>query len=676
MPIRNYHNGYPDVSQGLQDVLRRNGMQAHISRTADGGYQLTVLGHDSPVLNYTLNEQQLRHLTSWGTNSANEKAYKTFTGIVKNDFDMPDNFTSAQNAFGRVSMGLHGYRLGRGEYYAPFSRGRGWHGDFIGWAPRTQSFHLRGIGDHAFYAGGPMVAERPDGRLKPGEMRSGGYGFYYKGRQQETAVDVLDNLQVTKAMQEPQAAKRPPKGQAIPYSEAINERSAVTGAFTFDKFKEVLDSHGLVIDKEKKVLTVMSANAKVDLGYDLKPDELAIFTSNRLTGKTGRDVVLDEPASLEKRLEVINNIIGKDFDTKVTKEMLESKEIVPLDLKPEVRAEVEKPFIEYDRQMRQQEMIAEQRMLDRQEADRIRRDPQAINGREIGAIMGDRGWFQPVEHGRQMYVGEIRVEKSTAPDNSGKDYYFMQAVINGRLVAHSISEKDFNKFIDLDDKRRLKMFDDVFKEVEIKNAHGKGFYQDDSMYITHDGKTLVRAEKMSIAEATSKSVDGAALQEFNKKKGFYAERAHGRELEVRDISVEQQEEGKYRMTAVINGESITHEITQKQYDKFLATDDYHRMQLFSKIFNEADIKTRPGEGVHIGAAILAAIVAGTEVAADIMVLGHGPGGPHPGPPREIYESKVTFSKPGVVSPADVAQANFQSQMASLREPDEGVRRGI
>ena len=31
------------------------------------------------------------------------------------------------------------------------------------------------------------------------------------------------------------------------------------------------------------------------------------------------------------------------------------------------------------------------------------------------------------------------------------------------------------------------------------------------------------------------------------------------------------------MTAVINGESISHEITQKQYDKFMAIDDYHRM---------------------------------------------------------------------------------------------------
>lgn len=673
MAIRSNGYGSPDLSRGLQEVLRKNGMQAHISRAADGGYEMIVLGHDSPVLNYKINEQQLRNLTNWGTNSANEKAYKTFTNIVKNDFNMPDNFVSARNAFGRVAMGLHGYRLGAGEYslpperrvpfFAPFSRnGRGWHGDFLAWAPRTEGFHLRRLGDHAYYAGGPMVAERPDGKIKPGEMRSGGYGFYYKGNRQETSVNVLDSLQVKevgKVMKPLETAPRPPKGQAVPYSDAITSDVY----FTADKFQEVLKTHGLVLDEEKKTLTVMSANTKVDLCYELKPQELEVLTSNRLGGSNGKNVYLDKAATLEDRLAVINNIIDKDFDTKVTKEMLESKDMVNLDLKPEVRAEVEKPFIEQER------LLEQQRMRDRQEADRIRRDPNAINGREIAAIMGDKGWFQPVDHGRQMYVGEIRVEKIDGETIGGKDCYFMQAVINGRLVAHNISEKDYNKFLDLDDKHRLKMFDSVFKEVEIKDAHGKGFYQ--------ENKILPRQEERNIAAATSNSVDGEALRQFNEKKGFYRERAHGREVEVGQITVEPQEGGKYKMTAVIDGQAVSHEITQKQYDKFLRTDDYHRMQLFSKIFDEVEMKTRPGQGVNIGAAILAAIVAGTEFAGDMMTMGRSPRGPHPGPPPEIYETKVSFSKPGVASPADVAAANFRNQMESMGPaPEEGVRRGL
>ena len=147
MAIRKYTNPRElDLSVGLQEVLRKNGMQAHISLAKDGGRELIVLGH-----------------------------------IVKDDFYMPQNFVSASNAFGRVAMGLHGYRIGHGEYgydarparrtpwFAPFSRqGRGWAGDFVGYAPRTEGFHLRRIGDHAYrpWGGGPMVTERPDNRVR------------------------------------------------------------------------------------------------------------------------------------------------------------------------------------------------------------------------------------------------------------------------------------------------------------------------------------------------------------------------------------------------------------------------------------------------------------------------------------------------------------------------------
>ena len=55
-------------------------------------------------------------LTDWGTNTANKKAYNVFTSIVGKDFYMPKDFVHARNANGRVAMGLHGYRIGIGEY--------------------------------------------------------------------------------------------------------------------------------------------------------------------------------------------------------------------------------------------------------------------------------------------------------------------------------------------------------------------------------------------------------------------------------------------------------------------------------------------------------------------------------------------------------------------------------
>ena len=104
-----------DLSPELQEILRRNGMQAHIIRHGHG-HQLAVQGHDSPLLTYSITAQQMRDLVDWGTNSANKKAYNTFAALVSNDFYMPRNFVHARNANGRVAMGLHGYRIGVGEY--------------------------------------------------------------------------------------------------------------------------------------------------------------------------------------------------------------------------------------------------------------------------------------------------------------------------------------------------------------------------------------------------------------------------------------------------------------------------------------------------------------------------------------------------------------------------------
>ena len=669
MAIRKYTNPRElDLSTGLQEVLRKNGMQAHISLAKDGGRELIVLGHDSPVLTYKLNEKQVENLMGWGTTYENKKAYNTFASIVKDDFYMPQNFVSASNAFGRVAMGLHGYRIGHGEYgydarparrtpwFAPFSRqGRGWAGDFVGYAPRTEGFHLRRIGDHAYrpWGGGPMVTERPDNRVKPGEMLSGGYGFYFKGHQKETPVEVLDQISIEPKIKPLEAAPRP-QGQGIPYSSVITSDVY----FSNDKFQEVLKSHGIVIDEAKKTLTIQSNLSKVDLQYDLKPEELQKLMANKVSGKGG--------VSVDARLAIINEVIGKDFDTKLTKDMLETKELVSLDLKPEVRQEVEAPFIEQERRIAEQQRLAEARAEQRRESERIERDPNAINGREIQTILGNKGWFQPVANGREMVVGEIRVDKTL------NGTYVMEAEVNGRLLAHSISAKDYQKFLDLDDAHRLKMFDKVFSEVEIKSAHGESLYQDD-LYLAHDGQSIVHQKEVDIQNATSNRVDGAALLEFNERKGFYRERAHGREVEVGNIQVDPTANGKYKMTAVINGQTISHEITQKQYDKFLAVDDYHRMQLFSKIFNEVDIKTRPGEGHNLGAALLAALVVGGEVMRDGLSVPHEPR-------PEIYETRTgpVYHKAGVVSPADVAAANFRSEEANLGVPgpDEGIRRGL
>ena len=101
------------LSYQLEDLLRRNGMSAQLA-VEDGKYKLLVQGHDSPLLQYNISEQQFRALGDGRTNYANKKAYNVFNGIVGKDFDLPSSFVAARNVNGRVAMGLHGYRVGVG----------------------------------------------------------------------------------------------------------------------------------------------------------------------------------------------------------------------------------------------------------------------------------------------------------------------------------------------------------------------------------------------------------------------------------------------------------------------------------------------------------------------------------------------------------------------------------
>ena len=535
-----------DLSPELQDILRRNGMQAHIIREGDA-YLLAVQGHDSPLLTYPVNANQIKAMTDWGTNYANKNAYNTFAQLVGNDFYVPRNFVHARNANGRVAMGLHGYRIGVGEYgRLPWDR-RGlhpmmdpYHGRFLGWTPRQQEgFHMRRVGGRLFMQGAPMVPDRPDGRMKPGELQNGGYGFYYKGQQttyQQPKQDVLADLQAVITPVEVAPRRKEP---AKPYKELITSNVY----FTDEKFRECLDSHGILIDPEKKTLTIQSSSTKQDFVYDLTEEELKKLTSNST-----------KEVSVQARLDLLNEVIKGDFKDKITMDLLNSKEQIGIILKPEVEAELTNRQAQLQEQMNQ---------------------------------------LPPLENGQEVVSAE--------PED--------------RNIAH---------------------------------------------------------------------VDGSYLYELNEGKAWYREGKHGREVMVDDIKVEPvlnaqgeiekdaKGEAKFRMTAVINGESISHEITQTQYNKFMAIDDYHRMKLFSHIFHEVDMKNVPGMHSNIGAKIGGALLAGLAVTREFGHGFHDHGGPaifmeHHGPDRPHV-----YFKPGVDSPQELAARAFD---AGLNAGEHGVGMG-
>ena len=484
----------------------------------------------------------MRDLADWGTNSANRKAYNTFADLVKKDFYMPRDFVHARNANGRVAMGLHGYRIGVGEYgRLPWDRRCAFmmmdpfHGRFLGWTPRNQEgFHMRRVGGAMFMQGAPLVPERPDCRIKPGELLNGGYGFYYKGGQQnmvqQPPEDVLAGLE---AVIPPVEIPTRPQEPAKTYKELITSDVY----FSNEKWQECLSSHGVIIDANSKSLTIQSATTQHDLVYDLTDEELTRLTDNSIKN-----------APVQNRLDIINNVIKNDFSDSLTMDMLNSREQIALKLTPEVEAELNA----------RQEVVAEH--------------------------------AYPLTQGNEYIIAEQE----------------------DRSIAH---------------------------------------------------------------------VDGNSLYDINQDKGWFREGRNGREVQVDDIRVEpvrneqgeiqQDEKGNamFRMTAVINGESISHEISQKQYDKFMAVDDYHRMKLFSKIFDEVDMKNAPGHGKNIGAMIGGALLAGLTVMRElgrdryppaVFVEHHHTPGPH------------VYFKGGVDSPQDLASRAFD---AGLNAAEHGVGLG-
>lgn len=434
----------------MRDILARNGMRGHIAGSSEG-FVLIVQGHDSPLLSYPISEKQLQALTDWGTNYANRRCYNTFASIVAADFDLPKDFVHARNANGRVAMGLHGYRIGAGEYGRtgrPYPLRHPWGVCFLGWTPRHQDgFHLRRIGGNLYYPGAPIVPDRPDGRMKPGELQSGGYGFYYKGHPAGTVAgeDVLKDLETVIT---PLQTRPRPTEPAKPYHTLIT--SPVY--FSNEKWQECLASHGIHIDAENKRLTIQSASVPADLQYDLTDEEAATLTNNSI-----------QEVPVDKRLETINGIIKEDFADGITMEMLDSDKAIDIALHPSVKEDLERQFATVE-QMEQGEQGRHEDLTVIPEERELPKGTVVMDGSDLAYINPDKGWYREGRHGREVTVDEIRVEPAGA---EGK--YRMTAVIDGETVSRELTQKQYDKFMAIDDYHRLKLFSKIFGEVDMKS---------------------------------------------------------------------------------------------------------------------------------------------------------------------------------------------------------------
>lgn len=781
-----------DVAPQLQSVLHANGMQAHISLSETGTYQLVTLSHNSSQPRYyDLNEKQLNALINGGTNAWNKNAYNTFVSIVKDDYYIPGSWVAAKNANSPVNHGLWGHTIMDGEYgyrdprFRPFA-GPGF-GKFdnspLGFLFGGGRYHIRRVEGRPYFANSaPVVVERPDGRLKPGELKSGSYGFYDKGNQKK---DALSNLEVDV---KPRVLERP-KGKALPLKDYINGYSTLL-TFSGAGFAEVLSSHGIVVDKDKKTLTIKSDGVNRNLEYALTDEELNTILNDKLrftdTRGKKKQVYNKNAPNISERLDVINKVIANDFADKITMDHLQSKDYINIKLKPKTEAALgltEAKANEYNKNID----VLELNMQD------MRQDYKTgfvDKWNTIGVVDGrmlpeNMGFYLPMNKGRRVTVGEIQAY----PTNDGeKTSYRMTAVVNNQLMSREISKDDYNRFLNYDDEHRLQLFDKVFDEVKIKSASNgqledkvysgnidsakgvvslKGDYclvsgkssaaitaamawkdeisgdylinlrtnKDAGMwsfkinqeqynkfqYATDEERasllsTLLPSdaksnEKMKVVAASSiyqggymreqnanispklerynlndireqtkinllgdAHVNGESLENLKASKEWKRSGEHGRDTQMGDLVVEklkdakgQEIEGKYKMTAVIDGNVFSHEITEKQYNKFMTVNNLQRMKLFDKIFPEVEMKTKPENRFNLGAALLAAVTTGMGVMAIASESR-----PHHSP--VVFESGPVFSKPGVVSAAEVSASIYES-MNNGPAPSEGYGLG-
>lgn len=455
-----------DVAPQLQSVLHANGMQAHISLSETGTYQLVTLSHNSSQPRYyDLNEKQLNALVNGGTNAWNKNAYNTFVSIVKDDYYIPGSWVAAKNANSPVNHGLWGHTIMNGEYgyrdprFRPFA-GPGF-GKFdnslFGFLFGGGRYHIRRVEGRPYFANSaPVVVERPDGRLKPGELKSGSYGFYDKGNQKK---DALSNLEVDV---KPRALERP-KGKALPLKDYINGYSTLL-TFSGAGFAEELSSHGIVVDKDKKTLIIKSDGVNKNLEYTLTDEELNTILNDKLrftdTRGKKKQVHNKNAPNISERLDVINKVIANDFADKITVDHLQSKDYINIKLKPEAAASLgllETQANAYNKNIDTLD-------LDMREMRQDYRTGFVDKWNSIGVVDGrtlseDNGFYLPMNKGRRVAVGEIQAY----PTNDGtKTSYRMTAVINNQVMSHEISKYDYIKFINYDNEHRLQLFDKVF----------------------------------------------------------------------------------------------------------------------------------------------------------------------------------------------------------------------
>ena len=138
-------------------------------------------------------------------------------------------------------------------------------------------------------------------------------------------------------------------------------------------------------------------------------------------------------------------------------------------------------------------------------------------------------------------------QKIIAKKKELKPYLIMRKILLGLLafITMAVSFLGYSRWKNNLEQKKMKSFETMQQQMVRRDNDLSG--------------TLDAEHKVGV-------VDGRELNRLKDTKGWYREETHGREVSVGAITVEPdlQSTGKYRMTAIIDGQRVSHEITQKQ----------------------------------------------------------------------------------------------------------------
>ena len=385
------------------------------------------------------------------------------------------------------------------------------------------------------YAPYVLRDQRVDGSLKPGEtaamrhLPNGMYvptaGYVWKGGAQQVQQQASAEQQRPVVVDiAPMAAPRPEDGKAT----LLKDHVSTAGNDTYAMLDDILRTHGIVIQEGKdekgnpeKQLVLMAKNAKVNITYHLTEEEYRKLTADGWLSKG--------ETSLDRRLEIINSKIGLDFKEPVNRDMLNTSNYVDLSYKEGRREVNEERYIQYEeRQRRRQEDERELKAIQEWAGStrrRIHDDPNAIDGRDVSSILkGQAFYFDGNSHARQITVGEIRVDSTS---------------------------------------------DSILKEIDATRQ-----------VIERDRHMLAHPENVKVGDG----INEMSRDDIIKMLPEQIERLQG-QLEMLERELKNVDRERYTMTAEVNGERKTIDISEKEYRRFLDYDDQHRLKMFADKFS-------------------------------------------------------------------------------------------